>query len=65
MKNARQNVESSIKDLECSKKHLEQALSTVEKDVNKEKIQSSLTAVTQALDSTKYTIENYYEPPMN
>lgn len=63
MKNARENVECSIKDLECSKRHLEQALSTVEKDVNKEKIQSSLNAVTSALDTAKCTIENYYEPP--
>lgn len=65
MNNARQNVESSIKDLECSKKHLEEALTTVEKDVNKKNIQSSLNAVTEALNNTKSTIENYYEPPRN
>ena len=63
MKNARQNVQCSIRDLECSKKHLEQALTTVEKDVNKQNIESSLCAVTEALDNAKSTIDNYYESP--
>lgn len=62
MKNARQNVESSIKDLECSKRHLEQALTTVERDVNKKNIEASLNAVNSALENTKCTIDNYYEP---
>lgn len=65
MKNARQNVECTIKDLKCSKENLEQALSTVEKDVNRKAIQNTLSAVDNALQTAQTTIDNYYEPPRN
>lgn len=65
MKNARQNVECTINDLKCSKENLEQALSTVEKDVNKKAIQNTLNAVDNALKTAQTTIDNYYEPPRN
>lgn len=63
MKSARENLQSSIEDLECSKKHLEEALTTVEKEVNKKNLQSSLNAVSCALDNAKCSMQNYYEPP--
>lgn len=65
MKNARQNVECTINDLKCSKENLEQALSTVEKDINRKAIQNTLSAVDNALQTAQTTIDNYYEPPRN
>lgn len=61
MKNARENVECSVKDLQGVKSKLEEALTTVEKASNKENIQNSLNAVENALNTTEQTIQNYQE----
>ena len=61
MKNARENVECTIKELQSAKSNLQEALSTVEKASNKEHIQNSLSAVENALNTAEQTIQNYKE----
>jgi len=58
-KNARGYVQDSCTSLNQEKASLEQALQTVEKDSNRERIEQSLQAVEQALgacDSTASTL---------
>ncbi|WP_286909780.1 hypothetical protein [Clostridium sp. UBA1652] len=61
MKNARQNVECSIDDLQKVKQHLDQALQSVEKQENKARIQQTCDAVQSALTKAQDTINNYVE----
>ncbi|MBM7605415.1 hypothetical protein FS935_10010 [Metabacillus litoralis] len=55
-KNARGYVQDSYSALENAKNSLQQALQTVEKDSNRERIQSSLQSVESALDQCGQTV---------
>ncbi|WP_297522801.1 hypothetical protein [uncultured Clostridium sp.] len=61
MENIKQNLTSSVEDLECSKKHLEKALACACESSDKEKIKESLCCVDEALDNTKCAAENCCE----
>lgn len=60
-KNAIENVNCSLNELNDAKASLEQALSTVEKPENKKLIQESLDAVCKTIDCVKNTVKNYQE----
>jgi C4-type Zn-finger protein len=60
-KNARQNVEGVLNTLQNSKNDLNQAINTVEKAENKQRIQQTLNAVDNALRSAQDTLSNYKE----
>ncbi|WP_226669455.1 hypothetical protein [Metabacillus litoralis] len=55
-KNARGYVQDSYSALETAKTSLQNALQTVEKDSNREKIQSSLQTVEAALNQCSQTV---------
>lgn len=61
MNNARQNVQCTAQDLENAKRHLQSALTTVEKDENRTQIQSAMNAVDNAINAVQTTINNYTE----
>lgn len=61
MKNARQNVQCSVDDLQKAKNSLDQALQSVEKQENKTRIQQTCDAVQSALTKAQDTINNYVE----
>lgn len=61
MNNARQNVQCTAQDLENAKRHLQSALTTVEKDENRTQIQSAMSAIDNAINSVQSTISNYTE----
>ncbi|WP_205694246.1 EscE/YscE/SsaE family type III secretion system needle protein co-chaperone [Clostridium manihotivorum] len=61
MANARQNVQTTFDELNHCKQHLQDALNTVEKDQNRQKIQRSLDAVNNAINVTQDTISTYTE----
>lgn len=61
MNNARQNVQCTAQDLENAKRHLQSALTTVEKDENRNQIQSAMNAIDNAINSVQSTITNYTE----
>lgn len=61
MKNARENVNCSVNDLQKAKDSLQQALSTVEQDANRKNIESALQSVDGALNQTRNAANNYVE----
>ena len=60
-KNARQQVQDVCNQLESAKNSLNQAISSAEKPENKQKIQSTLSAVDSALQTANTTLSNYQE----
>ncbi|MGL5415594.1 MAG: hypothetical protein ACRDAU_08035 [Clostridium sp.] len=62
-RNAIQNVNCSLGDLQDAKCSLEQALTTVEKPENKKMIQDSLNSVNESINCIECTIKNYKESP--
>ncbi|WP_242620444.1 EscE/YscE/SsaE family type III secretion system needle protein co-chaperone [Senegalia massiliensis] len=60
-KNARQRVQGVTGQLQSSVNELNQALSSVEKPENKQKIQNTLNSVNSALQSANDTLSNYKE----
>ncbi|MGG5461968.1 hypothetical protein [Clostridium sp. B9] len=60
-KNAKQRVEETLTSLKENKCSLEDALKTVEKSVNKEKIENTLEAVSKACECAQTTLNNYQE----
>jgi len=60
-KNARQRVQGVTGQLQSSVNELNQALSSVEKPENKQKIQNTLNSVNSALQSANDTLSNYQE----
>lgn len=60
-KNARQNVQQVCDQLETCKSQLNQAISTVEKPQNRQKIQQTLNAVENACQQAQDTLSNYQE----
>ncbi|WP_432403236.1 hypothetical protein [Wukongibacter sp. M2B1] len=60
-KNARQNVQDVCNQLNTCKNNLTQAISTVEKQENRQKIQSTLDAVNSALQTANNTLSTYKE----
>ena len=61
MENIKQNLTSSVEDLECSKKHLEKALACANEPTDKKNIEASLCAVNEALSNTKCAAQNCCE----
>lgn len=61
MVDAIQNVRTATNDLQHARQRLQDALSSVEKQENRTKIQSTLSAVEGALNSAEQTISNYRE----
>ncbi|ENZ00460.1 hypothetical protein [Clostridium thermobutyricum] len=61
MKNAIENVNCSLNELNEAKASLEQALSTVEKPENKKLIQDSLNSVCESIECVQNTVKNYKE----
>lgn len=60
-KNARQQVQDVQGQLKNAQDNLNQAFSTVEKPQNKQKIQDTINAVTNALNTANDTLANYVE----
>ncbi|GKX31598.1 hypothetical protein SH1V18_40780 [Vallitalea longa] len=60
-KNAIQHVHDVQSQLQSAKSCLNQAISTVEKPENKKRIQDTLNAVDNALNTCNTTITNYQE----
>jgi hypothetical protein len=60
-KNARQHVEDVRSQLQSAQGCLNQALSSVEKTENRQKIQDTLNAVNTALQSADTTLSSYRE----
>ena len=60
-RNAKENVECSIRELKQAKCNLEDALQTVEKTDNKDHIKCSLDAIDEALCRAEKTVMNYVE----
>lgn len=61
MKNAKDNVQCSLNDLQKAKTSLHEALQSVEKPENKNRIQETCTAVESALTKAQDTLTNYVE----
>ncbi|MGV3025299.1 hypothetical protein ACED96_06190 [Clostridium thermobutyricum] len=61
MKNAIENVNCSLNELNEAKASLEQALSTVEKPENKKLIQDSLNSVCESIECVQNAVKNYKE----
>jgi hypothetical protein len=61
MKNARESVQSSLKDLQNAKSCLQNALQSVEKPENRTKIQDTFNAVDGALTKAQDTLNTYKE----
>lgn len=60
-KNAKQHVQDVCSQLESAKNCLNQALNSVEKPENRQKIQSTLNAVDNALQTANTTLSSYQE----
>ncbi|HEY8890439.1 MAG TPA: EscE/YscE/SsaE family type III secretion system needle protein co-chaperone [Clostridium sp.] len=60
-KNAKQHVQDVTNHLQEAKNCLNNALSSVEKPENKQKIQNTLNSVDAALQNANTTISNYQE----
>jgi Cu/Ag efflux pump CusA len=60
-KNARQHIEDVYHKLQTSRTSLAEAVNIVEKDENRQQIQSTLDAVQSALQSATDTLSNYKE----
>lgn len=60
-KNARQRVQDVTTQLQSSVSELNNALSSVEKPQNRQKIQNTLSSVDTALRSANETLSNYQE----
>lgn len=60
-KNAKQHVQDVYHKLETSRTCLNEAMNTVEKEENKQEIQSTLNAVQSALQAATSTLSNYKE----
>ena len=60
-KNARQHVQDVCNQLQTAKGCLNKALTSVEKDENRQKIQNTLNAVDTALQTANTTLSNYKE----
>lgn len=60
-KNARQRVQGVTGQLQSSVNELNQAMSSVEKPENRQKIQNTLNSVNSALKSANDTLSNYQE----
>jgi hypothetical protein len=60
-KNARQRIEDVYHKLQTSRITLTEAVTIVEKDENRQQIQSTLDAVQSALQSATDTLANYKE----
>lgn len=60
-KNAKQHVQDVCGQLQTAKSCLNQALGTVEKQENRQKIQDTLNAVDSALQTANTTLSNYQE----
>ncbi|MGH4123389.1 MAG: EscE/YscE/SsaE family type III secretion system needle protein co-chaperone [Clostridium sp.] len=60
-KNARQHVEDVYHKLQTSRTSLTEAISTVEKEENRQQIQNTLNAVQSALQTATETLSNYTE----
>lgn len=60
-KNARQRVQGVAGQLQSSVDELNQAMSSVEKPQNRQKIQDTLNSVNSALKSANSTLSNYQE----
>jgi len=60
-KNARQHVQDVSNQLQTCRNSLTQAISTVEKQQNRQKIQSTLDAVNSAIQAVNTTLSTYQE----
>lgn len=60
-KNAKQHVQDVTNHLQDAKKCLNNALNSVEKPENKQKIQDTLNAVDGAMQTATSTLSNYQE----
>lgn len=60
-RNAIGNVNSSLCDLKEAKAKLDNAVSTVEKEENKQMIEDSLQALGESIEQVECTIKNYHE----
>ncbi|SHH65058.1 EscE/YscE/SsaE family type III secretion system needle protein co-chaperone [Clostridium grantii] len=60
-KNARQQVQQVCDQLQTCKSELNQAISSVEKPQNRQKIQDTLSAVEKAHQAATTTLSNYQE----
>lgn len=60
-KNAKQHVQDVQNHLQSASSCLNQALQSVEKPENREKIQSTLNSVETAMQSVNNTLSNYQE----
>lgn len=60
-KNAKQHVQDVYHKLETSRTCLNEAMNTVEKEENRQEIQSTLNAVQSALQAATSTLSNYKE----
>ncbi|MBL4933431.1 MULTISPECIES: EscE/YscE/SsaE family type III secretion system needle protein co-chaperone [Clostridium] len=61
MKNAKEHIQSSLKDLQNARTCLQDALQSVEKPENRTKIQDTFNAVDGALTKAQDTINTYKE----
>jgi hypothetical protein len=60
-KNAKQHVQDVCTQLQTAQNCLNQALTTVEKPENRQKIQDTLNAVNSAMQTANNTLSNYQE----
>lgn len=60
-KNAKQHVQDVCNNLQTAQNCLNQAISTVEKPENRQKIQDTLNAVNSALQTANTTLNTYKE----
>lgn len=60
-KNAKQNVQEVQTQLQNCKRSLNQAISSVEKPENRQKIQNTLNSVDNALNSVNSALTSYVE----
>jgi hypothetical protein len=58
-KNAKQHIQDVSNHLQNAKNCLDQALTSVEKPENKQKIQGTLDSVNNAIQATTNTLTNY------
>jgi polyhydroxyalkanoate synthesis regulator phasin len=60
-KNAKQHVQDVCNQLQTAQNCLNQALTSVEKPENRQKIQDTLNAVNSAMQTANNTLNNYQE----
>jgi hypothetical protein len=60
-KNAKQHVQDVTNHLQSAQNCLNQALTTVEKPENRQKIQDTLNSVNSAMQAANNTLNNYQE----